>query len=70
MFHAATIDDAARVAADLLAEHEGGFTVAQFRDATGASRKYALPLVAERDKRGVTRRRDDLRIAGPRLPER
>lgn len=67
-FHAATIDDAASVAARLLADHPDGFTVAQFRDATGASRKFALPLVAELDKRGVTRRRDDLRIGGPRLP--
>jgi selenocysteine-specific elongation factor len=67
-FHADTIDAAARVAASLLGEHPGGFTVAQFRDATGASRKFALPLVSELDARGVTRRRDDLRIAGPRLP--
>lgn len=70
VFHSATIDAAAMVAADLLAEHVDGFTVSQFRDATGASRKYALPLVSELDKRGVTRRRDDLRIGGPRLPER
>ncbi len=67
-FHAATIDDAALVAARLLAADADGFTVAQFRDATGASRKFALPLVAELDARGITRRRDDLRIAGPRLP--
>jgi selenocysteine-specific elongation factor len=67
-FHASTIDDAALVAARLLAADPGGFTVAQFRDATGASRKFALPLVAELDARGITRRRDDLRIAGPRLP--
>ena len=57
-------------AARLLAVNPDGFTVAQFRDATGASRKYALPLVAELDARGITRRRDDLRIAGPRLPAR
>ena len=69
MFHADTIDAAAREAARLLAADAAGFTVAQFRDATGASRKYALPLVAELDARGVTRRRDDLRIAGPRLPD-
>ncbi|MEM8747269.1 MAG: SelB C-terminal domain-containing protein, partial [Actinomycetota bacterium] len=67
-FHADTIERAATVAAELLAADEAGFTVAQFRDATGASRKYALPLVAELDARGITRRRDDLRIAGPRLP--
>ena len=68
VFHAATIDEAARVAAELLAAEPAGFTVAQFRDRTGASRKYALPLVAELDARGITRRRDDLRIPGPRLP--
>ncbi|MDG1188561.1 MAG: selenocysteine-specific translation elongation factor [Ilumatobacter sp.] len=67
-FHRDAIDAAAFVAAELLAEHVDGFTVAQFRDATGASRKYALPLVAELDARGITRRRNDLRIGGPRLP--
>jgi selenocysteine-specific elongation factor len=67
-FHAATVDEAALVAARLLGADPGGFTVAEFRDATGASRKFALPLVAELDARGITRRRDDLRIAGPRLP--
>ena len=69
-FHEATIVAAAAVAADLLAAEPGGFTVGQFRDATGVSRKFALPLVNELDARGVTRRRDDLRIAGPRLPAR
>ncbi len=69
VFHADTIERAARVAAELLGDHPDGFTVAQFRDATGASRKFVLPLVSELDKRGVTRRRDDVRIAGPRLPE-
>ena len=68
-FHADAIDAAARTAARLLADQPAGFTVADFRDATGASRKYALPLVAELDARGITRRRDDMRIAGPRLPE-
>ncbi|MFP5486941.1 MAG: selenocysteine-specific translation elongation factor [Acidimicrobiia bacterium] len=68
LFHRDTIDAAARVAAELLAGSPDGFTVAAFRDRTGASRKYALPLVAELDARGITRRRDDLRIAGPRLP--
>ncbi len=68
-FHADTIDAAAAHAARLLAASPDGFTVAEFRDATGASRKFVLPLVAELDARGVTRRRDDLRIAGPRLPD-
>ena len=67
-FHADAIAAAASVAARLLVDEPAGFTVADFRDATGASRKFALPLVAELDARGITRRRDDLRIAGPRLP--
>ncbi|MEO6571552.1 MAG: selenocysteine-specific translation elongation factor, partial [Ilumatobacteraceae bacterium] len=68
LFHRATIEAAGRIAAELVSELPDGFTVAQFRDRTGASRKFALPLVAELDARGVTRRRDDFRIAGPRLP--
>jgi selenocysteine-specific elongation factor len=68
LFHGDAIDAAARVAAELLRDDPAGFTVAQFRDRTGATRKFALPLVAELDARGVTRRRDDVRIAGPRLP--
>jgi selenocysteine-specific elongation factor len=68
IFHTDTIEAAAVLAAQLLAASPDGFTVAEFRDATGASRKFVLPLVAELDARGITRRRDDLRIAGPRLP--
>ncbi len=68
-FHADTVDAAARLAAQLLAVSPQGFTVAEFRDATGASRKFVLPLVAELDARGITRRRNDVRIAGPRLPD-
>jgi selenocysteine-specific elongation factor len=67
-FHPATIDAVARAAADLLRSSPAGFTVAQLRDELGASRKYALPLVNELDARGITRRRGDLRVAGPRLP--
>ena len=67
-FHPQTIDDAAHAAAALLAESPDGFTVAQFRDVTASTRKHALPLAAELDARGITRRRDDLRIGGPRLP--
>ncbi|MEO1059370.1 MAG: SelB C-terminal domain-containing protein, partial [Actinomycetota bacterium] len=66
-FHASAIDVASDVARQLLAEHPDGFTVAQFRDATGTSRKYALPILGQLDGDGRTRRRDDLRIAGPRL---
>jgi selenocysteine-specific elongation factor len=68
-FHPSAIDAAAVVAARLLHQHVGGFTVSQFREALGVTRKHAMPLAAELDARGITRRREDLRIAGPRLPE-
>jgi selenocysteine-specific elongation factor len=68
LFHRDSVDAAAAIAAEMLAETPSGFTVAGFRERTGTTRKFALPLLAELDARGVTRRRDDLRIAGPRLP--
>ncbi|MFM2077496.1 MAG: selenocysteine-specific elongation factor, partial [Actinomycetota bacterium] len=67
-FHPDTIDLAAHAAAALLREHPGGFTVGQFREALSITRKHAVPLAAELDSRGITRRRDDLRIPGPKLP--
>jgi selenocysteine-specific elongation factor len=44
-----------------------GVTVAEVRDAVGASRKHVLPLLAHLDATGRTRRRGDYRIAGPRM---
>jgi selenocysteine-specific elongation factor len=67
-FHADAVDAAARLAGTLLAAAPGGFTVAEFREAAGITRKHALPLVNELDARAVTRRRGDRRLAGPRLP--
>jgi selenocysteine-specific elongation factor len=67
-FHPSTIDAAATIAAGLLDEAPDGFTMSRFREALGTSRKYALPLLNELDSRGVTRRRGDVRIGGPRLP--
>ena len=66
-FHPDVVGAATQVAKQLLQENAEGFTVAQFRDAVGATRKHALPLVALLDKRGITRRREDFRIPGPRL---
>lgn len=67
VFHPTAVEAAATAAAQLLAVDPAGFTVAQLRDALGVTRKHALPLAAELDARGITRRRGDLRIAGPRL---
>ena len=66
-FHPATVDAAAAVAATVLDEQPEGFTVGHFRDRIGSTRKHVLPLLAELDSRAITRRRDDVRIAGPRL---
>jgi selenocysteine-specific elongation factor len=66
-FHADAITAAAALASRLLGERPDGFTVSEFRDAAGVTRKHALPLVNELDARGVTRRRGDVRVAGPRL---
>lgn len=48
-------------------QEEGQLTLAQFRDILGTSRKYALPLLEYFDGAGLTRRRGDLRLAGPGL---
>jgi selenocysteine-specific elongation factor len=66
-FHTDAVASAAALAARLLAAHPEGFTVSEFRDAAGVTRKHALPLVNELDARGITRRRGDVRVAGPRL---
>ncbi|MDE0927697.1 MAG: selenocysteine-specific translation elongation factor [Acidimicrobiales bacterium] len=68
-FAATAIDQAAQLAAKLLQQHSEGFTVSAFREAAGNTRKHALPLLACLDGTGKTRRRGDVRIAGPRLPE-
>lgn len=45
---------------DYMAELEE-FTVSQFRDAAGLSRKYAVPILEWSDKEGLTVRRGDIR---------
>jgi selenocysteine-specific elongation factor len=67
-FGAGAIEEAARMLAKLLADRPDGFTVADARDTLGTTRKYVLPLLAHLDRTGVTRRREDVRIGGPRLP--
>ncbi|MDH3753521.1 MAG: selenocysteine-specific translation elongation factor [Acidimicrobiia bacterium] len=67
-FSAGAIERAARIVAELLASSPQGVSVAEVRDALGTTRKYVLPILARLDGTGVTRRRDDLRIGGPRLP--
>jgi selenocysteine-specific elongation factor len=47
----------------------GALTVADVRDLLGSSRKYVLPIVHRLDAEGVTRRRGDDRVPGPRAAD-
>lgn len=69
LFSAKAVDEAARLVARLLAQRPGGVTVSEIRSALGTSRKWAMPLIALLDARGVTRRAGDVRLGGPRLPQ-
>lgn len=66
-FAAAAVERAGAMIADLLVDRPDGVTVADIRDGLGTTRKYVLPLLARMDRTGMTRRRGDLRLAGPRL---
>ncbi|MEM7323163.1 MAG: selenocysteine-specific translation elongation factor [Actinomycetota bacterium] len=68
-FAKSSIDRATALLRDALQEKPGGVTVAEIRDVFGTTRKYALPLLAYFDGNGITRRREDVRIAGPRMPQ-
>jgi hypothetical protein len=43
-------------------------TPAAFRDATGTSRKYVLPILEDLDRRGILQRTPEGHIPGPRAP--
>ena len=47
----------------------GELSVSAFREMMETSRKYAVPILEALDKRGVTRRVGDVRVAGPKLTE-
>jgi selenocysteine-specific elongation factor len=70
VFHAHAVEQTGRVAAELLAASPGGFSVGQLRERLGTSRRFAVPLLALLDRGGITRRRGDVRVGGPRLPRR
>jgi selenocysteine-specific elongation factor len=65
-FAPSAIIAAAEAVTSLLDAQPDGVTVAEVRDRLGTSRKYVLPLLNELDHRGITRRRGDVRVAGPR----
>lgn len=67
-FAAEAVEAAAVVVADLLRGRPDGVSLSQLRQALDTSRRFALPLAGRLDATGVTRRRGDRRVAGPRLP--
>jgi selenocysteine-specific elongation factor len=67
-FSTSAVERAAEVVAALLRDSPDGVSVAAVRDALGTTRKHVIPLLGHLDSTGVTRRRGDLRIGGPRLP--
>ena len=69
-FSSTAVQQAAERLADALHRQPDGITVSDIREIWDTSRKFALPLLAHFDSTGVTRRRGDLRIGGPRLPKR
>ncbi|MYH96195.1 MAG: selenocysteine-specific translation elongation factor [Acidimicrobiia bacterium] len=66
-FAASTLAAARSAVGEMLADQPDGVTVAEVRERLETTRKYALPLLAWLDGQGATRRRGDVRIAGPRL---
>jgi selenocysteine-specific elongation factor len=65
VFTASAVEHAKRLIRDHLDAHET-MTVADARNVLGSTRKYVVPLLEYFDRQGVTRRRGDVRIAGPR----
>ena len=54
---------------ELLGGIAGEISVATVRDASGTSRKYALPLLEHFDSLGITRRVQDRRVLLKRPPK-
>ena len=66
IFTASALEKARQIVREGFERH-GSLTVSQARDLLGSSRKYVLAILAHFDAEGVTRRRGDERIPGPRL---
>lgn len=60
-YHKEVVEEAKQIVRDHIAK-TGSITVSQFRDITGSSRKYALPVMEYFDTVKFTRRRGDERI--------
>jgi selenocysteine-specific elongation factor len=65
VFTAEAVEQARTLIAGAVLER-GTLSIADVRDLLGSTRKYVLPLVMRMDAEGITRRRGDDRIPGPR----
>ncbi|HEY3833691.1 MAG TPA: SelB C-terminal domain-containing protein [Acidimicrobiia bacterium] len=68
LFAADAVEAAKRLVGSAVVER-GTLTVADIRDLLGSTRKFVLPIAKRLDADGVTRRRGDDRIPGPRAPK-
>ncbi|NBY45358.1 MAG: selenocysteine-specific translation elongation factor [Acidimicrobiia bacterium] len=67
VFHVSALETARLNVQKMLQQHPNGFTVSQFRETLGITRKHAVPLLEALDRRAITKRHGDLRIGGARL---
>ena len=65
VFAASALDEAASIVGQAVVER-GTLTVSEIRVLLASTRKFVVPIARALDGRGVTRRRGDERIAGPR----
>ena len=61
VFHRSAIDGLRAILQQHKAEHGAKLDVGMFKDLTGISRKYAIPLLEYLDRQRVTRRVGDAR---------
>jgi len=66
VFSASAIERARNLVRDYLDANDS-MTVGDARNLLGSTRKYVVPLLEQLDREGVTRRRGDVRIAGPTI---
>ena len=67
VFHISALETARLNVQKILQQHPNGFTVSQFRENLGITRKHAVPLLEALDRRAITKRNGDLRLGGARL---
>ncbi|MFK7817129.1 MAG: selenocysteine-specific translation elongation factor [Planctomycetaceae bacterium] len=69
LFAPEAMEDARKRCVAAFSELDGKATLAQIRDAWEVTRKFAVPLCEWFDSHGLTRREEDVRVAGPNLSE-